>query len=65
MTAAVSASKEGQSINIEQFSDVLESSQIESRLDIGSAVIYRVKHHALGAMILVNTSAGHCASLLN
>ena len=43
-------------INIEQFTSILEVSEEQAKADLGSALLYRVKHPELGNIVLVNTA---------
>jgi len=43
-------------INLEAFADMLTDCVIMSKLDLGQALVYKVKHPVRGDMVLINTS---------
>jgi len=42
-------------INIDRFTEVIDASEEQERVDLGTALLYRVRHPDMGNIVLVNT----------
>lgn len=43
-------------IDLDDLTDLLTESTVRSRFDLGSAIVYKVSHPAMGELVLVNTT---------
>lgn len=53
---AAQAVQPSRKVTLVDFSDILEQSTILSRLELGSALVYKVNHPTQGDLVLVNTA---------
>lgn len=53
--AAQPTVKESEIINLESFASMISESVIIEKLDLGRALVFRVRHPLRGDMVLVNT----------
>jgi hypothetical protein len=57
----VSAMDLGSIIDFDRYSEVMEQGRYVGRLDMGSALISKVIHPELGAVLLISTDGGKAA----
>lgn len=55
-TAATSNTPSMQQVSLEDFADLLDESAVTERLDLHSALVYKVTHPTKGNLVLVNTT---------
>lgn len=51
------ASEQQSVISLESYCDLLEESEVQSTLDMGSALLHKVLHPKLGNIVLVSTTS--------
>jgi hypothetical protein len=59
--AVINATQIGSLIEPDEFAEYMESSALLGRLDLGSSLINKVMHPALGALLLISTDSGAAA----
>lgn len=60
---ASSKSAKDKIINFEAATDLISDSEVKGRMDLGHALVLRLKHPQHGDIIVLNSTVGKCAVL--
>lgn len=55
--------KQGAVITFDESADLIAESVVESRLDLGHSLMYRLRHPVMGGLIVLNSAVGQCAMM--
>lgn len=52
-----------QAISFDESAELIEQSEVRSKLDLGHSLVYRLQHPEFGDIIVINSSSGSGALL--